>query len=118
MSKVRVEKVQEAIKQEISKMLLFDVKNEDINGVNVTEVEVSSDLSYAKVYVSLYGTDEEKKACFEALNKSKGYFRSEVAKRIQMRYTPEIHFAKDESAAYSAHIEELLAKIKQEEKHD
>jgi len=113
-----VEKVQEAINQEISKMLLFDVKNEKINGVNVTGVEVSSDLSYAKVFVSLYGTEEEQKACFEALNKSKGYFRSEIAKRIRLRYTPEIHFARDDSEAYSAHIEELLARIKREEKHD
>ncbi len=115
MSKVRLEKVQEAIYQEVCKMLLFEVKNEKINGVNVTGVEVSSDLSYAKVFVSLYGTKEEQEDCLEALNKSKGYFRSEIAKRIQMRYTPEIHFVRDDSAAYAARIEELLAKIKQVE---
>ena len=118
MSKVRVEKVQAAIMQEISKMFLFDVKDAKISGASVTGVEVSPDLSYAKVFVSLIGSDEEQEQCLAALDRAKGYFRSEIAQRIRLRYAPEIHFAKDDSQAYSDHIEELLAKIKQEKHHD
>lgn len=116
MAKVRVEKLQMAIQHEISSMLLFDVKNAKIHDVNVTGVEVSNDLGYAKVFVSLYGPKEGREETWEALNKSVGFFRSELAKRIRLRYTPELHFMQDTSAEYSAHIEELLAKIKQEEK--
>lgn len=116
MAKVRVEKLQMAIQHEISSMLLFDVKNAKIHDVNVTEVVVSDDLSYAKVFVSLYGPEEGRQETWEALNKSVGFFRSEIAKRIRLRYTPELHFVQDNSAAYASHIDELLAKIKQEEK--
>lgn len=116
MGKMRVEKVQEAIQQEISKMLLFDVKNPKIHDITVTGVEVSKDLSYAKIFVSLYGPKEGHKETWDALNKSVGFFRSEIAERVRLRYTPELHFVEDTSAAYAAHIEDLLAKIKREEK--
>lgn len=117
MSRVRVEKVQEAIKHEISNMLLFDVKDSRIHDITVTEVKVSDDMSYARVYVSLYGAENTREETWKALTKSLGYFRSEIAKRIRLRYTPELHFEKDNTAEYSAHIEELLAKIKKEEKN-
>lgn len=114
-ARVRVEKVQEAIQHEISNMLLFDVKDSRIHDITVTEVKVSDDMSHAKIYVSLYGSEESKEETWKALIKSLGYFRSEIAKRIRLRYTPELHFIKDETAEYSAHIEELLAKIKRDE---
>ena len=95
MGKMRVEKVQEAIRQEVSKMLLFDVKNPKIHDVSVTGVEVSKDLSYAKIFVSLYGAKEDREEAWDALNKSVGFFRSEIAERVRLRYTPELHFVED-----------------------
>lgn len=115
MARVRVEKLQQAIMHEISSMLLFDVKDSRIHDVTVTEVKVSEDMSYAKIFVSLYGSDESKKETWDALKKSLGYFRSEIAKRIRLRYTPELQFVKDETQAYAAHIEELLEKIKKDD---
>lgn len=115
MARVRVEKLQQAIMHEISSMLLFNVKDSRIHDVTVTEVKVSEDMSYAKIFVSLYGSEESKKETWDALKKSLGYFRSEIAKRIRLRYTPELHFIKDETQAYAAHIEELLEKIKKDD---
>lgn len=115
MARVRVEKLQQAIMHEISSMLLFDVKDSRIHDVTVTEVKVSEDMSYAKIFVSLYGSDESKKETWDALKKSLGYFRSEIAKRIRLRYTPELQFVKDETQAYAAHIEELFEKIKKDD---
>ena len=59
MTKLRVEKMQELIKQEISTMLIRDVKDPRVKGVTVTSVEVSGDLSYAKIYVSIFGSPEK-----------------------------------------------------------
>ena len=114
MARLRVEKLQEAIKQELSKILLQDIKDPRIKFVTVTGVELT-DISQAKVYVSLYGTEKDQEEAWQGLNKAVGYMRTEIAKRIRLRFAPALIFAKDTSMEYSAHIEELLRKIKQEE---
>ncbi len=115
MSKLRVEKIQELIKQELSNMLLRDIKDPRVKFVTITEVEVSGDLSYAKVYVSLYGTEEEQTEAWTGLNKALGFMRSEIAKRIRLRVAPILTLTRDTSMAYSSHIQELLNQIKKEE---
>lgn len=115
MARLRVEKLQEAIKQELSKILLQDIKDPRIKFVTVTGVELTDDISQAKVYVSLYGTEKDQEEAWQGLNKAVGYMRTEIAKRIRLRFAPALIFAKDTSMEYSAHIEELLRKIKQEE---
>lgn len=115
MARLRVEKLQEAIKQELSKILLQDIKDPRIKFVTVTGVELTDDISQAKVYVSLYGTEKDQEEAWQRLNKAVGYMRTEIAKRIRLRFAPALIFAKDTSMEYSAHIEELLRKIKQEE---
>jgi len=116
MTKLRVEKMQELIKQEISTMLIRDVKDPRVKGVTVTSVEVSGDLSYAKIYVSLYGSEKEQDEAWKGLNSALGFLRSEIAKRVSLRVAPILSFHKDTSIAYGSHIEELLHKIKEEEK--
>ena len=113
MARLRVEKLQEAIKQELSKILLQDIKDPRIKFVTVTGVELTDDISLAKVYVSLYGTEKDQEEAWQGLNKAVGYMRTEIAKRIRLRFAPALIFAKDTSMEYSAHIEELLRKIKQ-----
>ena len=115
MARLRVEKLQEAIKQELSKILLQDIKDPRIKFVTVTGVELTDDISLAKVYVSLYGTEKDQEEAWQGLNKAVGYMRTDTAKRIRLRSAPALIFAKDTSMDYSAHIEELLRKIKQEE---
>lgn len=115
MGQLRVEKVQEFIKQEISSIILTELKDPRIGFVTVTSVEVSGDLHLAKIYVSLMGTDEEKAATWQGLERALGYMRSEVGKRIHLRTTPELSLHRDESLDYSTRIQELLYKIKQED---
>ncbi|HIU64476.1 MAG TPA: 30S ribosome-binding factor RbfA [Candidatus Avacidaminococcus intestinavium] len=115
MARLRVEKLQEVIKQEISKILLKDIKDPRIKFVSVTGVELTDDLSFAKVYVSFYGAENEKEEVWLSLNKALGFIRSEIAKRIRLRVAPSLVFVKDTSLEYSAHIQTLLNKIKQDE---
>lgn len=115
MARLRVEKVQEAIKQELSKMLLTDAKDPRIQFVTVTGVELTDDLSLAKVYISFYGQEKDREAAWQGLNKALGFMRTEIAKRVRLRFAPNLILVKDTSMEYSSHIEVLLKKIKEEE---
>ena len=115
MGQLRVEKVQELMKQEISQIILRELKDPRIGFVTVTSVECTGDLREAKVYVSLMGNESQVKSCWMGLNSSLGFIRREIGKRIRLRVTPELSFALDKSLDYSAHIQELLLKIKAEE---
>ena len=115
MSELRVRKVQEFIKQEVSQMLLHDLKDPRIGFVTVTEVKVTGDLREATIYVSLFGKPEEKKASLDALNNSRGFVRRELGQRLKIYYTPEISFAEDASLDYGMHIDGLLKKIHKDE---
>ncbi len=115
MARLRVEKVQEAIKHEISNMLLHDVKDPRIQFVTITGVELTDDISLAKVFVSMYGPEDKHEECWKALNKALGFMRSEIAKRIRLRFAPNLVLVKDTSMEYSAHIQSILDKIKKEE---
>lgn len=115
MARLRVEKVQEAIQHELSNMLLLDVKDPRIKFVTVTGVELTDDMSYANVFISLYGTPKEQEEAWKGLNKALGFMRSEIAKRIRLRFAPQLILKKDTSFEYSAHIETILNKIKQED---
>lgn len=115
MSKLRAEKLQALIKQELSNMLIRDVKDPRVKFVTVTGVEVSNDLSYAKVYVSLFGSKEQQDLAWQGLQRGLGFFRTEIAKRINLRVAPILSFHKDTSMEYSAHIESILHELKKEE---
>ncbi len=115
MGQLRIEKVQELIKQEVSKIILQELKDPRIGFVTVTQVDVSGDLKYAKIYVSLLGSQEEVKNTWAALQSSLGYLRREIGHRIKLRCTPELSFQIDKSLDHSVHIQELLDKIKKNE---
>ena len=115
MVRLRVAKVQEAIAQELNKIILREMKDPRVERVSVTAVELSADMSYAKVYVGLYGTPEQQEAAWQALNKALGYLRTEIAKRIRLRFAPTLTLLKDRSLEYSKHIEGLLKEIKSKE---
>ena len=117
MGQLRVEKVQELIKQEVSKMVLQELKDPRLSSglITVTQVEATGDLRSAKIYVSLMGSENQIKEAWAGLNSSLGFIRREIGKRIRLHFTPELTFMVDKSLDYSAHIQELLLKIKQDE---
>ena len=111
MSDVRVRKLQELIKQEGSQMLMRGMKDPRIGFTTVTDVEVTGDLRQATIYVSLFGSDKEKKDTLEALKHARGHVRSELGKILNLRHVPEIDFDKDTSLDYSMHSESLINEI-------
>lgn len=112
MSSLRIAKVQELMKQEVSQIILRELKDPRIGFVTVTKVDITPDLREAKIYVSLMGTEEEKQASFAGLESSLGFVRREIGHRIKMRYTPQISFAVDTSLDYGTHIQSLLNGVK------
>jgi ribosome-binding factor A len=111
MAKVRVGRVAEQIKKEISGIIQTELKDPRIGFITVTGVEVTSDLSQAKTYLSVLGSDEQKEETLKALARSNGFIRSELGKRMRLRHTPELIFKFDSSIEYGSRIEALLEKL-------
>lgn len=103
----------EELRKEIMEIIQNHLKDPRVDGlVSVTEVQVSQDLSYAKVYVSKYGSAWAQGEALKGLNDSKGYIRKELSKRFKTRTVPELNFVLDESLQYGAKIEAILQEIK------
>ena len=112
----RMERVNEELKKEISHIIDFKLKNPNITGmISVTKVKTASDLKSAKVYVSILNS-KSKKNTLQGLKNASGFIRSELAKRVNLRYTPELVFELDESLEYASKIEGILKDIIPEEK--
>lgn len=108
----RSERLAEAIKKEISDLLRDEIKDPRIGFVSITSVKVSKDLRYADIYTSVYGEPDEQKAAIEALKKAQGFIRSELSKRIRLRYTPEITFKLDQSIGHGVHLIKLMEEVR------
>ena len=107
----RLNRINEELKKEISNIISFELKNPDATGlISVTKVKITPDLKYAKVYVSMLNSKSKEKT-LEALKKSAGYVRSEIAKRINLRITPELVFELDDSMVYGERIDKILEEI-------
>ena len=110
----RIEKINQAIKEEIGLIVQKEVKDPRLEFVTITQVEVSRDLQHAKVYFSILGKKDKLKGVKEGLESARGFIRKLVASRVRMRYTPEINFIFDQSLEYGMHIEETIERIKNE----
>lgn len=107
----RMDKINEELKRELSVIIDNNVKNPNITGmISVTKVKTSPDLKYAKVYISLLNC-KNKKDTLDGLKSASGFMRSEIAKRINLRYTPEISFEIDDSMEYGNRIDNILKEI-------
>ena len=114
MANYRPGRINEEVRREVSNIIRDELKDPRMTAmVSVTSVKVTKDLGYAKVFVSIFGKDEEeKKNTFEALKRSSGYIRKEIGIRINLRHNPQIIFEIDESIDNGLKIEELLAKAR------
>lgn len=111
MAKIRVGRVSEQIKKELSLLIQAELKDPRIGFITVTGVETTNDLSQARVYLSVLGNDEQKEATLKALGSATGFLRSELGKRMKLRHTPELIFKFDSSIEYGSRIEALLESI-------
>jgi len=119
MSENRVRRVAEQIKKDVSQIIGSEMKDPRLAGItSVTDVQLSRDLRYASIYVSIFGSDLEKQETLQTLIKATGFIRTEIGKRIRLRYTPDINFYLDNSIEYGAHIERVIKSLKEDEKSD
>lgn len=108
-------RVADLIRQEVADIIQYRLKDPRVGFVTVTDVTISDDLKHGSIYISILN----KEACDEtlkALNASAGFVRSEIGKRVRLRYTPQLVFHLDEVVEEGAKIDRLLNKIKNEDK--
>ncbi len=111
----RLDRVNQLFKEAISELLQRELKDPRLGFVTVTDVEVSKDLRTAKVYVSVFGTDEEWRASLTALESGKGFIRNWLRQHLTLRIIPTLTFYPDRSMAHAASIQSLLAELKARE---
>lgn len=111
----RMARVASLIKREVSQMLMVGIKDDRVGSgmVSVTDVDVSGDLQHAKIFVSIYGTDEARAETMEGLKAATGYVRSELGQRIRLRRTPEVIFKEDRSVERGTRVLSLINQLSQ-----
>lgn len=109
MAHYRINRISEEIRKEVSDIIRSEVKDPRISELSsIIKSEVTGDLRYAKIYVSVLGDEETGKSTIEGLKKAAGFIRRELGKRMEIRYTPELQFILDHSIEYSIEISQKL----------
>jgi ribosome-binding factor A len=109
-----VDRVAEAVREEVAAFLTRDAKDPRITGlVTVTAVEMTRDLRHASVFVSVMGSEAERAETLEGLASTAVHLRSRVGRALRLQFAPEIQFRLDESVARAARIETLLAGLRE-----
>jgi len=111
---IKIERINHTYQEVISSILMKEIKDQDIKFVTITGVDVTNDLSFAKVYYTVL--DEEKKVSTQkALEKAAPFIRTKLAEQVEIRHTPELRFIYDKSIAYGNHIEKIIEQIHEKE---
>jgi ribosome-binding factor A len=111
MSLRRIAKIAEAVREQVSTSILFDLKDPRVKHVTVTRVEVSSDLRNAKIYVSVMGDEKTQRLTLRGLESARGFLQAKLAERVQTRYTPILHFYLDQGVKRSIEASRLLREV-------
>ena len=106
---IKLDRLGHIFTEAISKVISEEVKDDDIKFVTITAVDISSDLSYAKVYITTLDNDRDK--VLNTLNKASSFIRTLLCDRVKMRKMPEIHFLYDDSIEYGKKIEDIIERI-------
>lgn len=111
----RQNKLRELLKEEVSDILRREIKDPRLGFFTVMDAEITSDLRHAKVFVSIMGSEEERKQSMEVLKHAQHFVRQEFGKRVRMKVLPDIQFLHDESVDRGMRIFELLEEIKRDD---
>ncbi len=117
-SNLRAQKIADRIYEELSTLLLMEVADPRLESVNITKIRVDRELSFADVFVSSLGGSQEADLILDGLNHAKGFLRSELARRIQLRHFPKLRFHWDPSPEHADRIDQLLASLDDGEDDD
>ena len=117
--KVRPNRVGEEIKKELVLLIRNGIKDPRVDSlISITDVEVTRDLSYATIYISRYGSEQQRQGALDGMKAAAGFMRSELSRRLKLRTVPELIFKLDDSLQYGAKIETILHQIKQEQSQE
>ena len=119
MSYQRIDRISEEVRREVDAIIREELGDPRVDGTfSITRAEVTGDLRYAKIYVSVL-EDDKRDGLMDALKNARGFIRHSLGKRMIIRYTPELSFVSDRNIAYGVHIAQVLAEtIKPEERAD
>ncbi|MDD2446090.1 MAG: 30S ribosome-binding factor RbfA [Clostridiales bacterium] len=111
----RTNRISEEVRKIVSELILNGLKDPRISSMTtVTKVEVTRDLSFAKIYISVLGNEEEKSETIKGLNSAKGFIRKEIGNNIDLRYSPEPIFHLDESIEEAIRMSKLIDEVNKE----
>ncbi|EGQ2913971.1 30S ribosome-binding factor RbfA [Staphylococcus pseudintermedius] len=105
---MRAERVGEQMKKELMDIINNKLKDPRVGFLTITDVQPTNDLSLAKVYLTVLGSDKERENTFKGLEKAKGFIKSEIGQRMRLRIVPDLQFEYDESIEYGNRIERLI----------
>ena len=108
----RARKLAERIKVLVAEALEKAVKDPDLGFVTITDVKVTPDLQHAKIFYTVYGSEQDKQRSKEIMEKNQGVLRREVGRGLSIRLTPTIEFVSDEIPVIAAHLNDLLNEAK------
>ncbi len=121
MSIARGKKISEEIKKIVSHIMMFEIKDPRVSKLSsITHVEVTNDLRFVTIYISVFDPKHSVDVHIEGLNSAKGFIRKEIGKNLKLHFTPEPIFKADDSIEHGMHINEILntLDIKHDEKPD
>lgn len=111
MNQVRVARMAEELRHQLSEILRMDLGDPRLSWVSVVRVELSSDLKHARAYVSVLGDEKNQEGSLRVLHRARGAIRADLAKRLPARRLPEIEFRADRSVQYSVRVLEILREL-------
>ena len=117
-SEGRASRIARQIKEDLSTILLFDVGDPRLTGVYITDVNVDRELAYANIFVSALEGSEREEEILDGLNRAKGYMRSQLAQRIQLRSFPNLRFSWDPTPENAERIEKLIDSLSKDNKSE
>ncbi|SES93718.1 30S ribosome-binding factor RbfA [[Clostridium] polysaccharolyticum] len=107
------------VQKELSRIISMEVKDPRINPMtSVVSVEVTPDLKFAKAYISVLGDEESRQATKEGLKKAGPFIRSQLAKRLNLRNTPELTFILDQSIEYGVNMSKMIEEVTKNIRHE
>ena len=113
---VKSSRVNSEVQREIAELIRSEIKDPRISPMtSVTKVDVTTDLKYCKVYISVFGDESSKDDTLAGLKKASGFIRSQLAKRINLRNTPELTFIYDDSMEHGMYMSNLIDKVASED---
>jgi ribosome-binding factor A len=119
MSYQRTRRIEEEIRKSLSQIIIEQIKDPRIGDlVSIVRVELSKDLKFAKIYVSVFGDKIEKESAMEGLVNASGFLRKELSTALKLRHVPEIHFKLDTSIEHSIAVAGIIKKLSQDKRED